>query len=476
MHDCEATQTRLMDLLFDELGGGPRAALLAELEGCAACSQQRRALSATLSALDAAAEELLPGEEFWTGYGERLRERMAQEIPPNIWQQGAGVFGLPPVEYRLTFLEDEGLLRRLARALRAAADESRLTWPEFRRDPLGFARRSAAAYSQLAYRFFAQRDVALATTASLLFITVLLGAVFVAENRCSVLGLFQAPCEAAPRNPHAGLELVGMVPSADIPREQPRPEEGPAGMNEGRGGGSKPKYEKPQGGGGGGRREALEASGGKLPTAQLAPVILPPNPRPPAVKNPKLPTPVTIDLDPMLAKPDLRDIPFGDPRSGSTVASAGPGAGGGIGSGNGGGVGEGEGGGLGPGRDGNTGGGDRRPGGGGPGGGGGGGAPPINYARPFEAREVSQRARIISKPEPGFTEEARRENVTGIVRLRAVLSASGAVTNVSVIKGLPGGLTEKAVTAARGIKFQPAQKDGRAVSQWVTLEYNFNIY
>ncbi|HEV3470169.1 MAG TPA: energy transducer TonB [Pyrinomonadaceae bacterium] len=476
MHDCETTRARLADMLFGELGGGHEAALLAELGRCAECAGEHRVLAATLSAFDTASEELLPGGEFWPGYGERLRERMAQEIRPDIWRQGAAAFGLPAFEYRLTFIEDEGLPRRLAQELREAARESRLNWPEFRRDPFGFTRRSAAAYSRLAYRFFSQRDVALGTFASLFCVTVLVGAIFAVENRCSVLGLFSRPCEMAPRNPHADLELVGMVPATGIPREQPDPDEGPAGMNEGRGGGSKPEYERPRGGGGGGLKEQLPPSHGKLPTAQLAPVIVPPNPYPPAVKNPSLPTPVTIDLDPMLSRPDLSATPYGDPKSNSTVASAGPGTGGGIGEGSGGGVGPGEGGGLGPGEGGNTGGDTRREGGGGPGGNRGGGGPAINYVRPFEPREVSQRARIVSKPEPGFTEEARRENVTGTVRLRAVLSASGAVTNISVLKGLPAGLTEKAIAAARNIKFQPAQKDGRAVSQWVTLEYNFNIY
>ncbi len=89
---------------------------------------------------------------------------------------------------------------------------------------------------------------------------------------------------------------------------------------------------------------------------------------------------------------------------------------------------------------------------------------------------MTSKAVIISRPEPGFTEEARKNNVTGLVRLRVVLAASGAVTNVSVTKGLPDGLTEKAIAAAKGIKFRPAQKDGRAVSQYISLEYNFNIY
>ena len=475
MHDCEATQTRLMDLLFDELGDGESALLLAELERCESCRGQHRALAATLSAFDTAAAEVLPREDFWKGYGERLRERMAQEIRPNIWQQGAAGFVLPRVEYRLTFLEDEGLWRRLSRELAAAARESRLPWPEFKRDPFGFTRRSAAAYAQLAYRFFSQRHVALATLTAVFTVTLCVGAIFAVENRCSVLGLFSRPCRmAAAANPHGDLELVGMVPDTEIPKEQERPEDGPAGTNEGLGGGSKPKYEKPAGGGGGGRREMLPASAGKLPTAQLAPPLLTANPHPPVNKNPSLPTPITIDVDPLLIRPDLRDVPYGDPKSNSTVASSGPGTGGGIGTGSGGGIGSGEGGGLGPGRGGNTGGGDRREGGGGEGGNRGGGG--VDYTGPFRPDEVSLRARIISKPEPGFTEEARRQNVTGIVRLRAILSATGEVTNISVTKSLPGGLTEKAIAAARGIKFQPARKDGRAVSQWVTLEYNFNIY
>jgi hypothetical protein len=50
------------------------------------------------------------------------------------------------------------------------------------------------------------------------------------------------------------------------------------------------------------------------------------------------------------------------------------------------------------------------------------------------------------------------------------------VQGISVVKGLPDGLTERAISAAKQIRFTPAEKDGRTVSQYVTLEYNFNIY
>ena len=90
--------------------------------------------------------------------------------------------------------------------------------------------------------------------------------------------------------------------------------------------------------------------------------------------------------------------------------------------------------------------------------------------------EVTTKARILSKPEPGYTEEARMNQVSGTVLLRAVLSVDGTVQNILTVSSLSHGLTEKSIEAARKIKFLPATKDGRRVSQMVRIEYNFNIY
>ncbi len=92
------------------------------------------------------------------------------------------------------------------------------------------------------------------------------------------------------------------------------------------------------------------------------------------------------------------------------------------------------------------------------------------------ARDVTRKAVISHKPEPSYTSAARLDNVTGTVRLRLVLAADGTVRNITPLTFLPGGLTEQAVEAARGIEFTPAVKDGRAVSQSATVEYNFNLY
>ncbi|HEX8131264.1 MAG TPA: energy transducer TonB, partial [Pyrinomonadaceae bacterium] len=61
------------------------------------------------------------------------------------------------------------------------------------------------------------------------------------------------------------------------------------------------------------------------------------------------------------------------------------------------------------------------------------------------------------------------------VKLRLLLAADGTVRNIVPLVTLPDGLTEAAVAAARRIEFTPALKDGRAVSQYVTVEYNFNL-
>jgi TonB family protein len=94
----------------------------------------------------------------------------------------------------------------------------------------------------------------------------------------------------------------------------------------------------------------------------------------------------------------------------------------------------------------------------------------------LSGRETSQRARVLSKPEPSYTEAARIAGVTGTIVLRAVFSSDGEVKSLRVSQALPFGLTTAAIQAARRIKFAPAMKDGVPVSTYIQLEYNFNLY
>ena len=448
---------------------------------------------------------------------------------------GAGSIALMPRgEFHLTMIDDEGLVGRLAKEVKDVAHEYQLTWPEFKRDPFGFTKRSLLGYGQMFSKFFGNRNVIAGLIVAIVamvglvgiiglldraqpggisrsgFVTfailagITLAVIFITWLRKSQSGAVLGAPDAEANNAVLGmvvafsffLLLIGgsvlynfwqrrveereqaseqlvVQQYIDIPNEQPTPDEGTAGLNKGKGGGSKPKQEKPGGGGGGGREEQKPASFGKTPQASLTvPQVVAPDPHPPTIKNPVLPVAATVVADPMLVPPDARNLAYGDPKSKSTDVSSGPGTGGGIGTGKGGGIGPGEGGGIGPGRGGNIGGGDYHEGGGGPGGGGGG----TDYNKVFSGKDVNSKARVLSKPEPQYTEEARKNQVTGTVVLRAVFTSGGQVTGIKAVAGLPYGLTERAIAAARQIKFVPATKDGRPVSMYIQLEYNFNLY
>lgn len=91
-------------------------------------------------------------------------------------------------------------------------------------------------------------------------------------------------------------------------------------------------------------------------------------------------------------------------------------------------------------------------------------------------KTVDRKARLAMKPEPSYTKSAKADQITGTVVLKVVFSANGTVNHIRVVSGLPDGLTERAIDVARKIKFLPAMKDGKYVSMWIQLEYNFNLY
>jgi TonB family protein len=93
----------------------------------------------------------------------------------------------------------------------------------------------------------------------------------------------------------------------------------------------------------------------------------------------------------------------------------------------------------------------------------------------YRAPDLDSKVEIQSKPDPSYTAEAENERIKGTVVLRCVFTSKGTVTNFIVVQGLPGGLTEKAIEAARKIRFTPAMKDGRPVSMWMQLEYHFRF-
>ncbi|HEV7375762.1 MAG TPA: energy transducer TonB [Pyrinomonadaceae bacterium] len=402
-----------------------------------------------------------------------LAASSSPDIPPmHLSGAYAAAGALVPVgsEYHLTFLDDTGLTRRLMDKLKVVAHNSELTWPEFKRDPFGYSGRFVKGYSSLVWRFFSSRNVAIATSAALLVVLSAAIAVIVTGRNN----------EAAQAKLDKDLMVEELIAPEDIPAEieKTKPDEGigtgkggRVGFNKGKGEGSLPKFAKSGGGGGGGQQDTLPTQVGKIPAPSEIPSKIPTSP---PLRPPQLPV-AGINIDPALYK-NLPYDRFGDPRSKSQATSAGTGTGNGLGNGTGAGIGEGDGQGFGPGRDKGMGGGNYQPGGGGSGGGTGNNAEAPDYNKTFNPSQVNVKARILSRPEPQYTEEARKNQVSGTVVLRAVFSSSGQVTNIRAVSGLPNGLTERAIAAARQIRFTPAMKDGHAVSQYIQIEYNFNLY
>ena len=84
--------------------------------------------------------------------------------------------------------------------------------------------------------------------------------------------------------------------------------------------------------------------------------------------------------------------------------------------------------------------------------------------------------KILSKPRAGYTDEARQHNTQGNVVLRVTFLASGQIGSISPVSGLPYGLTEQAIAAAREIRFTPATRNGMPYTKQMTVQYGFTIY
>jgi TonB family protein len=85
------------------------------------------------------------------------------------------------------------------------------------------------------------------------------------------------------------------------------------------------------------------------------------------------------------------------------------------------------------------------------------------------------RPKILYREKAIYTDEARQAGVGGNVVLGIVFGKEGAIRNIRVIRGLPFGLTDQSIIAAKKIRFEPAIQNGEPVSVRGNLEFTFNI-
>lgn len=370
-------------------------------------------------------------------------------------------------EYRLTLLSERSLISRLGSEARFLLESFKRAWPQFKAEPLVFTKSQFLRLQNTLRQTMSRPQAA---TALLTALAVVLGvtlSVFLLDSR--------AKSSATNNEPDEELVPTMTFDFRDDQNPDSKPgvganDNGRVGVNNGRGEGSGPKPARAKGGGGGGNLSQFPSSQGRLPQPSVIPAAIPTT----YARLPQTLPEAGINIDPVLWK----DLPFrnyGDPRSKSVVPANGPGKGGGVGTGEGLGIGEGNGTGFGPGNKNNMGGGDGTRGCCGSGGSSGNNPNP-DPERVFRVGEVTTRARVLSKPEPQYTEEARRTQITGTVILSVVFSRTGQVTNIRAVQPLCCGLTEKAIAAARLIRFAPATREGQPVSTRMQLEYNFNLY
>ena len=370
----------------------------------------------------------------------------------------------PRCEYQPTIIESGLLIRRLAIQFAFAKEELKRSLIDFKTDPAGSLVRFSRALKSAPRKLLSTPNTGAAYMTSVVVVATFVMIALLIDKKAKI----ENPLADVNEVP-VDLVILNVEPNHDSSSAARfgKDGQGRVGFNKGIGEGSGPKPKPSHGGGGGGDGDRNPPQTGELPPPSNIVAAIP---IAPPVHPQSLPV-AGIDIDPALWK-DLKAPVYGDPTSKSDVPSKGPGEGEGIGTNRGTGVGAGDGPGVGPGEKGNSGGGPKQAGCCGTSSGSSG----DDEGRTVPGSEVEQRARLLLKPEPQYTEEARRNQVTGTVMLRVVFASSGNVVQIRAVRTLPFGLTERAIAAARQIRFVPAMKGGHPVSVQMQLEYNFNLY
>ena len=104
----------------------------------------------------------------------------------------------------------------------------------------------------------------------------------------------------------------------------------------------------------------------------------------------------------------------------------------------------------------------------------------LNLPLPPEPRVIDRRTgtsipRIISNPDPEYTEAALKAGVHGSVIIRLNVGKDGNVRDLRVLNGLGYGLDESAMKAVQSWKFEPALRDGIPFDCAVAVELDFPL-
>jgi TonB family protein len=83
--------------------------------------------------------------------------------------------------------------------------------------------------------------------------------------------------------------------------------------------------------------------------------------------------------------------------------------------------------------------------------------------------------RIITAPQPEYSESARSRGYEGVCVLWLVVGTDGKPHDIRIARSLGLGLDEKAIEAVQQWRFEPAKRDGKAVAVQINVEVNFHL-
>ena len=100
--------------------------------------------------------------------------------------------------------------------------------------------------------------------------------------------------------------------------------------------------------------------------------------------------------------------------------------------------------------------------------------PPVDTGPLFVTGDVKKPVKI-SDVQPQYTEIARKARIQGVVILQTIIDKNGNITDVKVLKNLPMGLGDAAVSAVRQWRYEPATLNGKPVAVYFNLTVNFQL-
>ena len=94
----------------------------------------------------------------------------------------------------------------------------------------------------------------------------------------------------------------------------------------------------------------------------------------------------------------------------------------------------------------------------------------------FFVSDVDTLPRVINAVPPQYPYKAKRDEITGYIKLRFIVTKEGDAIDTTVVESNPKGVFDKsALEALESYRFKPGIKDGKAVDVQVNLPIKFSL-